>query len=355
MQQARKANLFLNCPNVLDKENAEEIMMELLADGDITENQVLLVHSENKGDAKQAAFLANPNEESKKYRLVIHTPVISSGISVTHCHFDRVYAIFCNVLAPNEMLQTIARVRTAKEIFVSFKSNHAKDRPTNIQDLIEGHHIKLGRFNPEKFITEYDDFDKLRLEHIATRNAALNDYKRYFILLAQLKGYDFEQHDLTRWTISGLGAAAREQKINQIYIASDIDAQEAAAIDLKSSPTQQETDSLHRYKVTQMTGKEHGKIDESDINFYLNNGLSKISNYELIHADINDLKDSDHANQKTRDKLSSKTSKHYLFKTVIDGLTNKRLNARGARSVCQFLKAHHKELASNNMGNYGVL
>ena len=352
MQQARKADILLNSPDLMDKDTAEELMAELLNGSGISEDKVLLVHSENKGDPKQAAFLANPNQESKKYRLVIHTPVISSGISVTNTHFDRVYAIFCNVLAPNEMLQTIARVRTAKEIFVSFKSNHPKDRSINLQDLIDGEMIKRGRFNADTATLKLDNFDQQRLQYIATRNAALNDYKRYFIILAQLKGYDFEQHDLTPWTIKGLGKAAKEQKITQISTASDIDATEAAAIDSKSSPTQTETDSLHRYKVTQLTGKSANTVDELDIAFYMDNGLAKLSNFELIHADVMALKDSDQANHKTRDKLSSKASKHYLFETVINGLEGKRINASGARGVCEFLQDHHKELTSNNMGNY---
>ncbi len=352
MQQARKADILLNSPDLMDKDTAEALMAELINGSGISEDKVLLVHSENKGDSKQAAFLANPNQESKKYRLVIHTPVISSGISVTNSHFDRVYALFCNVLAPNEMLQTIARVRTAKEVFVSFKSNHPKDRSTNLQDLIDGEMIKRGRFNTDNNALQLDNFDHQRLQYIATRNAALNDYKRYFIILAQLKGYDFEQYDLTPWTIKGLGKAAKEQKIIQISTASDIDATEAAAIDSKSSPTQAETDSLHRYKVTQLTGKSADTVDELDIAFYIDNGLAKLSNFELIHADVMALKASDQANHTTRNKLSSKTSKHYLFQTVINGLEGKRINARGARCICEFLQDHHQELTSNNMGNY---
>ncbi len=352
MQQSRKANIHLQSPNVMDKETAEAIMTELMDGSGIDDDDVLVIHSENKGDPRQAAFLKNPNKESKKYRLIIHTPVISSGISITHNHFKRVYAIFCNVLSPNEMLQTIARVRTAKEIFVCFKGNHSKDRPTNLQDLLDGHAIKVGRFNPEKFVTEYDDFDKLRLQHIATRNASLNDYRRYFIMLAQLKGYRFKQDDLTRWSIEGLTKAATEQKVNEISSAEEIDDEQAKAIDLLANPTQKETDCLHRYKVTQVTGKAFSEVDDTDIGFYMDNGISKVSNYELVNADVNELKEADMANHATRDKLASKASKHYIFNYIVSRLTGNRINAAGAKGMCKFLQAYHKELASNNMGNY---
>jgi hypothetical protein len=101
-----------------------------------------------------------------------------------------------------------------------------------------------------------------------------------------------------------------------------------------------------------LTGKSASTVDELDIAFYMDNGLAKLSNFELIHADVMALKNSDQANHTTRDKLSSKTSKHYLFEAVINGLEGKRINASGARGVCEFLQDHHKELTSNNMGNY---
>ncbi len=355
MQQSRKADIYLKSPDIMDKENCDEIMTELMRDTSLTDDDVLIVTSENKGDSRQAAFLKNPNNESKKYRLVIHTPVISSGISITHNHFHRVYAIFCNVLSPNEMLQTIARVRTAKEIFVCFKPNHSKDRPTNLQDLLDGHSIKIGRFNPDKFVTEYDEFDKLRLQHIVTRNAAMNDYRRYFIMLSQLKGYRFQQGDMQGWTVRGLSEAATEQKVNEILCASEIDAKQAAAIDLLANPTQKQTDCLHRFRVSQITGVAFNDVKDTEVKFYLNNGLSKISNYELVNADIHELKNADMANHETRDKLSSKTSKHYIFQCIVSKLLDKRVNARGVQGLCKFLQEHHKELASNNMGNYAKL
>ena len=352
MQQARKADLWLNSPNVLDKDSIEGIVAELTNGTGLTEDDVLIIHSENKGDIKQALFLANPNEESKKYRLVIHTPVISSGVSVTNTHFQRVYAMFSNVLAPNEMLQTIARVRTATEIFISFKGNHAKDRSTDLKDLIEGQIIKVGRFNTEKFVTEYDDFDRLRLQQIATRNAALNDYMSYFKILSQLKGYRFEVLDMTKHKIDGLSKAAKEQKIVQVLMAEIIDIETAAALDSKTNLTQQESDNLHRYNVSQLTGKAHEVIDDVDIDFYLNKGLSILSNFELVKGDVIKLKEQDQANQKTRDKLASKASKHYIFKTVVEGLTDKAITKNVACGVCRFLSDNHKELAANNLGNY---
>jgi hypothetical protein len=223
---------------------------------------------------------------------------------------------------------------------------------TNLQDLIEGQIIKVGRFNPDKFITEYDDFDRLRLQQIATRNAALNDYMSYFKILSQLKGYRFEMLDMTKHKISGLSKAAKEQKIVQVLDAEQKDKDQAAAIDSKTNLTQKESDELHRFNVTQLTGKAHEAIDDVDVDFYLNNGLSILSNFELLATDVAKLKEADNANHATRDKLASKTSKQIFFKSIVESLEDKKFNATAARTACEILQENHKELAANKLGNY---
>ena len=60
-------------------------------------------------------------------------------------------------------------------------------------------------------------------------------------------------------------------------------------------------------------------ITPKDVDFIVfNKGGAIVANYELLAANIDDLKGQDHANHVSRDKLASKTSKHLLFKTVID-------------------------------------
>lgn len=348
--QVRKSGIHLSNKELSsDVESVNEIAAEF---GMINPKDMLLIHSENKADHAQAAFLANPNKESKKYRLVIHSPVISSGVSIENSHFDSVFAIFCNVIAPNEMLQTIGRVRKAKEIFVCFKANHAKDRPTNLTDLIDGQAIKVGRFNSDKFVTEYDDFDRLRLGNIAARNASLNDYRRYFLILAQLKGYSFRQFDMRGIEIKGLGAAAKQIKIDEVYLAPEISIKHAKTLSLRTALTQEESDSLHRHNVTVMTGKHHRMIDDADIKFYLDNGLSRVANYELLNSDNADLMESDNNNHATRDKLSSKLSKKIIIEKVIKAIDDRSISTDVAINVCKILKENHKEIAANGLGNF---
>lgn len=42
----------------------------------------LMIHGENSGKGPQAAFLANPEQEAKRHKLVIYTPVLGVGVSI---------------------------------------------------------------------------------------------------------------------------------------------------------------------------------------------------------------------------------------------------------------------------------
>ncbi len=367
MSKAKNMNEFLTLDE--NSEIATELKNIFHDSGlNLKEDDVLLITSENKGDIKQALFLANPNKESKKYRVIIHTPVISSGVSITNGHFKNVYAIFCNVTAPNEMLQTIARVRTAKTIYCTFKTGHVKNRATNIKDLIDGEAIKRGRFNNNE-VLKLDDFDYLRLNQIVDKNKALNDFKPYFFLLAQQKGYDVlpysektpdsESENLLNGMIKNISAIVKEKTINNIKnIAEIIDSKEAFKLDKANALTQAKTNALKRFKICQLVGKENTPDDliESDIDFIeFNKGASIIANFELLEADLAELKEQDNTNHQFRDKLASKASKHLLFKTVIDGINELKdglFDSATAGRICEFLRDHHKELASNGLGNY---
>jgi len=331
---------------------AQAMKAKIYLERDITDDEVLYLTSENKGDPAQAAFLANPNTESQKYRLIIHTPVISSGISVVNHHFDKVYAMFCNVISPNEMLQTIGRVRTAKEVYVCFKAGHVKNREIDLKDFLAGEATKRTRFNLDTGKLEISDFDNLRYAAKLNRNAALNDYRRYFVILAQLKGYSFETGNMKRVRIEGLAKEAKEQTIMDILLAEPINDSEALTIDQLSAPTQDQSNSLHLHNIVKMSGKDSHEINAVDAEFYQDGGLSKVSNFELLAAEEDVLKAADNANHTTRDKISSKTSKKIIINEVVKAIGDNPITATQAAIVCELLQSHHAEISANGLGNY---
>ncbi|NRA63768.1 MAG: toprim domain-containing protein [Pseudobacteriovorax sp.] len=64
-------------------------------------------------------FCKNPNEEAQKYDLVICTPKVSSGVSITTGYFDRMFGIFTGVVSPVDLMQMLGRVRAAENWHVS--------------------------------------------------------------------------------------------------------------------------------------------------------------------------------------------------------------------------------------------
>ena len=330
---------------------AKKAYQNFIAAG-IAADKILLVHSENKADLREAEFLDNPNEVSEKYQVIIHTPVISSGVSITK-EFDFVGAGFCGVLPPNELLQTVARVRTAKNITVALMPSNDHSRFVNVQNLIDGESTKRGRYCEQTGSLTLTSFDKFRLKQIATTNKALNNYEQYFKLLAQLKGYTL--HDSGAGGVELLVSTKDVKAIVCSEILADnanLTESEFKALDKKTATTQAESNAIAKYQTKGMAGKAYTDLTAEDVYFFkYDNGLSKVKNAELVNADIAELKEHDKANHETRQKLSSETSKAFLFSYVINALSGKAVKRDLIRHCLDFLKANSNESAANELRN----
>ena len=92
------------------------------------ENKILIDADSKKLDPKVQAFLANPDEESKKYDLVIASPTISSGVSINHERFAVVAGYFTGYsITPTDAYQMESRVRSAKEFYLCLPTTAHKD------------------------------------------------------------------------------------------------------------------------------------------------------------------------------------------------------------------------------------
>jgi hypothetical protein len=68
-------------------------------------------------------FFKSPNEEVVKYDVMITTPVMTSGVSITVPHFQRHFGLFDGVVKVFDLLQMMGRDRTARSWLISVKSN----------------------------------------------------------------------------------------------------------------------------------------------------------------------------------------------------------------------------------------
>ncbi len=343
---------------------------EIIQQTGINENLVLLLTEDTQDNPRQAAFKANPDNESRKYQVIIHSPVISSGVSILQL-FDFVGAGFYGVIPPNELLQMIARLRKANTIYVAIAPNNNDVRPTDIDDLRKGYEVQQWRINKQGNY-ELSSFDSFKLKLIATRNAALNDFERQFLILAQLKGYSIktpELTDLERLAIENNETVkieistkdVKELVCSEIFSESnlsDLDAEKQE--NKKDKLTQSEKYQLQKYYAKKMAGKQSHELNPEDVYFFkYENGLDKVQNFELVNPQepdnanfINEIIEKDKITHETRQKPPNKYGKLIYFNVIVNLLRGKQVRRALIQQCLDILHENHAEVAINSLGNF---
>lgn len=90
--------------------------------------RVLAVTANNRGNAEQARFWTSPEDVSREYDAVVHSPVISSGLSIQHDvagpWFDHGFFIGGgHAITPADAAQMMRRVRYLKSWSLAFVAN----------------------------------------------------------------------------------------------------------------------------------------------------------------------------------------------------------------------------------------
>ncbi|NQZ64883.1 plasmid replication protein, CyRepA1 family, partial [Crocosphaera sp.] len=107
------------------------------------DTKILVINSKTKGNKDVLAFQKNADKESLKYQVIIHSPVISSGISVRHKkrppHFHHTYFIGGGfAITPSDASQMLARVRYVKNYTVILIPNNTKPQVRDSRSTIIG-------------------------------------------------------------------------------------------------------------------------------------------------------------------------------------------------------------------------
>jgi len=346
----------------------------------IKSNRMLVLTGENKGNPRQAAFLLNPTLESENYDVILHSPVIGSGVSIENENLT--FSVLMNtcVVASNEALQMLGRNRCATEIFVSFGKPSNYDRVTDAEAFIyadkeriatqiweglwdTGHTID-GVNCLEDLIakTKTHELSKLQAEIHAQRNSDLNDYENNFVLLAELNGrsFGYSGKTQTEFKIKGLRAETILEIAEQRFKAEIVSGEQVEALELIPALTQQQSDALNRFKIVEMTGTD--EITVEDVTRHLEGGMSKVVRMELLQKHQSELEAEDAANRKTFNRMGSKVKEQRIFNEVFKVLSDATfadvfentvlqrspaitLNRAKALEICKVLKRNYKELS----------
>ena len=82
-------------------------------------DEIKEINADTVGEESMKDFLPNINERSKTVRLIICSPSVTSGVSITNGRFvDGVFGFFNGILTNTSASQAIARVRGAKDIYI---------------------------------------------------------------------------------------------------------------------------------------------------------------------------------------------------------------------------------------------
>jgi len=103
---------------------------------------ILEINADVIGDSKVKAFFDNPNEESKKYLLIICSPSVISGLNLTNQRFIHGVFAFCNgILMDKQIKQFINRIRGGKDIYLWVAEKGFRPKGIN-SDLLEVEEIR---------------------------------------------------------------------------------------------------------------------------------------------------------------------------------------------------------------------
>lgn len=322
--------------------------------------KILLVHGKNKAGVStdevehlQSKFLLNPNEEIKRYDVVIHSPVIGTGISITSDHIKAHFALFRGVLAENEVIQMIGRNRRSEKIIVGFNDKHIKNRVNNAKTLFSGEEIGRARIVDGELVI--DALDKLRMKITARHNDSLNDVAVQSLLLMRVKGYQLRRFEGNEdnSTLSVARKQARAVHCDGVLGSDDITALDAYKLEKAESITQQESYCLERYNIVYelaLPSTNDGKpdINADDVVFFDGGRVVKvIHNREIANATHEQRLQVD-----VNTKGFKSVSKGFHIDVLRMVMNERVMDQKHATFVMQYLEKNHAEIAACGLGNY---
>lgn len=337
-----------------DSIKATQTLYQALKNSDF---KILVINSENKGDPKQAAFLKSPNTEIINYDAIIHSPVISSGVSLVCDHIQAHFALFTGVLPENDILQMLGRNRPSKKIIVGFSNKHAKNRINSVNDLFRGEAEANTRINDGDFLVS--SLSLLIIKITARRNDSLNNYAMQSILLASAKGYKLEcfvSDDDSNELLSESSKQAKETHVECVKQSDDLTEIEGYKMQRTDGLTQQESYALEKYNIKTTLAVDTVDDDEIDLwdggrvkSVIENNEISKESKIERNKHDLDEY------------ELKGQGGKHSSKGNFIDAILEEiedeggYINLTLAVLLCEFLQNNYRELAANGLGSYQTI
>lgn len=249
-----------------------------LIGNELPEKRVLVIDRDHGGKAQQA-FLANPNAEVTKYDCIIHSPSVSSGVSIEAHHFDHGYGLFFGAVTPSDALQMLRRARTVRQWHISFDANNPGDKAD--ADVLADGLAQAGMLSSG--VGTLTDFDNLKLKALEWEAAGKADFA--FAMLGLLESYGFttervrlSDDDLD--AVDEARAMAEARYISGIVNARWIGSDRAERLRKSETRTDAEVMAMKRHAIRSKL--RLGTVTESDVLFWNDGrGFAELERYEV--------------------------------------------------------------------------
>lgn len=283
----------------------------------------LALTGENKGDDEQKAFWDNPEAESLKYQAVVHSPVISSGLSIEHRehgeHFTHGFFIGGGLaVTPADAAQMMRRVRYLKTWTLVLLHNNAagiSDADALLDGMedaavVEGH-------NPRA-----TSFDELCAQIKADDAGSRADFCAGLWWILESAGFDMHSKDVEEAKCTKvlndnrLGANSERKKA--ILSADAIDDEEAKRVRTLDGRTQAQSYELEQWRIRHALGIDTVRACDLD-DWDDGRIVSKLDRYSAAAWGLIDEHDAtdEHLSRK-RWWVARRSAYRYLFDGLID-------------------------------------
>jgi hypothetical protein len=269
----------------------------------------LYIASDSTGEEKVQAFFDNVNGEAKKYKFIIASPSVTSGISIDEDIFGFVGGIFNAVTnTPADALQALGRVRKAQILHV-YVSDQKQSLPTNAREIAakwtETHQhdrnlLSFEDYLDDRWLDVAKDYTKLSVAVTKNTNYAMNDFYTSFIKLCRLDGYTLDYGDSSPEEIAQgkLFQAIAKEAEEQEYIESRVEVplinnEEKTELKKKSHKTREENCKMDKreivdfYRIDEDASKQ--VIEQVIIDDKRGKRRTEIKNMEIALANDNQI------------------------------------------------------------------
>jgi hypothetical protein len=254
------------------------------------------------GDPAIVKLLQDINSGIADIDVLVCSPAVESGISITTPHFTRHFALYQGVIAPSQIVQQMRRDRTASTITLGFCGNLIRNDPTDpgaiLANLDSAHRQTITSSRAagdgyEVTALPATDYDRRVTQYLAGEATAKNHAGRNLLLMLEALGYHTERLDCTVPEIATADLArARDLEIAAeqlaIQTAPDITETEREQIKQDYQPTPAESAAACRYDIRQTTGKvdEFVEIEDGDLRAWRNGKLvGEASRFDALAGD----------------------------------------------------------------------